>query len=239
MKKTLAIGLVLFIVFVVALAPAGLLRRATDTVPGLDLAQPTGTIWRGTGQLIVDRQLIGNLAWVFQPLSILRLAPGYDVELKGDALSLAGMVNASMSGTQLSLAGRIDADLFDRYLNAYDLTIAGELSISALSAVVADGRITQLEGEARWSGGEVRYVLSGRLGASELPPLVAYVATEEFPTADIFPEGGQTPLLHVQLLDTGFVKIGVTKSLTKMLNNPWPGGDPDHAVVLEVEEKIF
>lgn len=239
MKKTLAIGLLLFIVFAVALAPAGLLRRATDALPGLDLAQPTGTVWHGAGQLIVDGQLIGNLAWVFQPLSILRLAPGYEFELEGDALRLTGVINVSTGGTQLSLAGRIEANLFNRYLNAYDLTIPGELSISALSAVLTDGRISYMEGEARWSGGEVRYVLSGRLGASQLPPLVAYVTTDEFPTADIFPDGGQTPLLHVQILDTGFVKIGVTKSLTKMLNNPWPGGDPDHAVVLEVEEKVF
>ncbi len=239
MKRALGLGFVLFIGFVVAFAPAGLLRRATDNLPGLDLTQPSGTIWHGAGQIIVDGRLIGTVRWAFQPLSILRLAPAYNLELEGEGLDLIGTIEATTDGTHLEVAGRAEANLFNQYFSTYDLVLSGALSISTLTATLAGGKITHMDGEARWSGGPVRYVLSGRLAATELPPLVAFIKTNQMPTADIFAEGGQTPLMHVQILESGFVKIGVTKSLTKMLNNPWPGGDPDHAVVLEVEEKIF
>jgi hypothetical protein len=238
MKKTLIIGLMLFIVFVIAMAPASLLQRGTAAVEGLDLTRPAGTIWRGTGEIAIDRRPIGSLRWTFQPMSIFTLSPGYDVEFEGDGLRLSGTINAS-GGVQISIAGSIETRIFNPYLSVYDLFLDGELSISTLEATFSDGEITRMDGAARWSGGSVRYVLGGRLSATDLPPLVASVHSNPIPTADVFPEGGHVPLLHLQILPTGYVKIGVTKSLTKMLNNPWPGTDPDHAVVLEVEEKIF
>lgn len=48
-----------------------------------------------------------------------------------------------------------------------------------------------------------------------------------------------TPLIEVTLGYDGFVRVGVTKALTNMLNSPWPGNDPDQAIVLQVEEQIF
>ena len=54
-----------------------------------------------------------------------------------------------------------------------------------------------------------------------------------------FADGVSTSLLHAELKPDGFAKISVTKYLTKLAGNPWPGGDPDHVVVLEVEEQVF
>jgi hypothetical protein len=59
------------------------------------------------------------------------------------------------------------------------------------------------------------------------------------PKAVAYATGESTPLLHAALADNGFVRVGVTKYLTAMLGQPWPGSDPDHAVVLEVEEQVF
>ena len=70
-----------------------------------------------------------------------------------------------------------------------------------------------------------------------LPPLVAYLG--EGAEATVFAQNGQTPLIKAELQDNGFAKVGITRLLTKMLDNPWPGSEPDHAVVLEVEEQVF
>ena len=91
--------------------------------------------------------------------------------------------------------------------------------------------------QVTWSGGQVRYILSGRSSTSILPPLVAYLG--EGAEATVFAQNGQTPLIKAELLDNGFAKVGITRLLTKMLDNPWPGSEPDHAVVLEVEEQVF
>ena len=88
-----------------------------------------------------------------------------------------------------------------------------------------------------FAGGPVNYRLSGQEYRGSLPPLVATLG--EGLEVYIYPDEGQTPLLVAQMLENGFVKIGVTRLLTKLLNNPWPGSDVDHEVVLEVEEQIF
>ena len=59
------------------------------------------------------------------------------------------------------------------------------------------------------------------------------------PVAVAYATGESTPLLQAALTGNGFARIGVTKYLTRLLGQPWPGGDPDHAVVLEVEEQVF
>jgi hypothetical protein len=83
----------------------------------------------------------------------------------------------------------------------------------------------------------VTYLLSGKLYNSALPPMRALLGPG--PEAIAFATGDETPLLLARLEPNGFAKVGVTKYLTKILGNPWPGGDPDHAVVLEVEEQVF
>jgi hypothetical protein len=51
--------------------------------------------------------------------------------------------------------------------------------------------------------------------------------------------GAVIPLLRIEVLANGYVRIGITRLLTKLLNNPWPGSDVDHEVVLEIEERLL
>ena len=104
---------------------------------------------------------------------------------------------------------------------------------------IAGNRVEAARGTLAWSGGRVRYALSQRSRTARLPPLRARLGFADVPEARVFAVGNRTPLLEAQLLDSGFARIGVTKRLTKMLNDPWPGGGADHEVVLAVEEKIF
>lgn len=95
----------------------------------------------------------------------------------------------------------------------------------------------EASGSLSWPGGDVRYRLSGQEYRGILPPLIATLG--DGLEVYIYKEKGQTPLLIAQMLNNGFVKIGITRLLTRLLNNPWPGSDVDHEVVLEVEEQIF
>jgi hypothetical protein len=95
----------------------------------------------------------------------------------------------------------------------------------------------EASGTASWSGGYVRYRLSGQSYSGDLPPLEA--ALGDGLEAYVYPVQEQTPLIRAQLLSNGFAKIGITRLLTRLLNNPWPGSDADHEVVLEVEEQLY
>jgi hypothetical protein len=48
-----------------------------------------------------------------------------------------------------------------------------------------------------------------------------------------------TPLLLAHVQPDGLASIGITKQFTKLIGQPWVGGEEDHAVVLEVSEKLF
>ena len=48
-----------------------------------------------------------------------------------------------------------------------------------------------------------------------------------------------TDEISAALKTDGFARIGLTKLLTTLLGNPYPGNHADAAVVLEVEEQVF
>ena len=249
MRKYLLIGGILFALFVVAFAPAGLLRSLLEPVPGVALLDPVGTIWRGAGALYLEDRPAGTVRWQFRPVTILQGSLGYDLELSGPDHAVDAQVAVSPSRLRLRADGRLGAAFVNQWLGSYDIGLGGEirlheidLALPVRAASPTAGAPPQLapgeaSGTASWSGGNVRYRLSGRSYSSALPALTATLG--EGLQANVYPAEGQTPLIRAQLLDNGFAKIGITRLLTRLLNNPWPGSDADHEVVLEVEEQLY
>ncbi len=262
MRKYLLIGGLLFALFVVAFAPAGLLRSLLEPVPGVALLNPTGTIWRGAGDLYLAEQPAGTVRWQFQPVTILQGSLGYHLHLTGPDHDLNAEVAASPSRLRMLGDGRLGSAFVNQWLGPYDIALGGDLRLNQVAIAVpfrsaqpadalsgdpssdpsASGATPGLapgeaSGSASWSGGNVRYRLSGQAYAGDLPPLEASLG--EGLEARVHLAEGQTPLIQAQLLNNGFVKIGITRLLTRLLNNPWPGSDADHEVVLEVEEQLY
>ena len=236
-RTGILVGLAMFVVFAVYQAPAGMLRPLLDEEADITLIDLRGTLWQGRASLIASGAELGELHWSLRPTTLFRGALGYVLQLTGSDLQVQGLLEAGLAGTRLELSGNMGAAELNRHLAAYDIAIDGRFELDQAMVAIADGRPSAADGTVRWTGGGVRYVLSGRASSSMLPPLTAFLGPG--PEAVVFPADGQTPLLTAHLLENGFAKVGVTKYLTKMLGSPWPGGDPDHAVVLEVEEQVF
>lgn len=241
MKRTLVIGIVLFVAFAVALAPAALVRTVLPAEAGVALLDPQGTLWDGTASLYLGGQPAGRLDWNFRPVTVLQGELGYAFELTGPEHALTGAVGVGAGAGSLVMSGRAAAAFVNRWLAPYDIAITGDLMFESVElhvpydyAVSGAGRAG---GNATWPGGPIRYRLGGTGYAGSLPPLVAYLG--EGLEAVVYPQDGQTPLLRAELLPDGFVKIGVTQLLTRLAGNPWPGSHADHEVVLEVEEQLF
>lgn len=241
MTRTLLIGALLFLVFAVALAPASLVRTLIPADSGIELLRTAGTLWDGAADLYLAGQPAGRVAWDFDATALGRGVIGYDISLAGPEHLLNGAIGFGAGAGQAILRGQASSAFANRWLAPYDIAIAGDLELrDAQVRVPYDVRETghgSAAGSVAWSGGAVRYVLSGRANAGDLPPLVAYLG-EGLETV-VVPEGGQTPLLRAEVLAEGFVRIGVTKLLTRLVGNPWPGTQADHEVVLEVEEQLF
>ncbi len=70
MVKTLLVGLLLFLVFAVAFAPASLVRTLLPAGGGVEILESAGTVWDGTGDLYLAGQPAGRMRWDFRPTAL-------------------------------------------------------------------------------------------------------------------------------------------------------------------------
>jgi type II secretion system (T2SS) protein N len=244
MKRILRLGLLgiaTFAVCAIVLAPASLVGLLVRDMQPVTLSTLAGTLWRGSGDVGYDGTPLGRLNWSFAPDLLLHGQFGFDVDLHGDQLDIAGRAGASATGATAQLHGTLDAALLKEPLARYAVELPGSFALDNLDVTHRYGsRLPMLRGDLKWSGGMVNYRLQGRDQRLQLPPLVGLLdSSSGQPTLTATRIDDTTPLLIGHLADDGVASIGITKQFTKMLGQPWPGSEPDHAVVLEVGEKLF
>jgi hypothetical protein len=240
-RRLVLIGIATFIVCLGAFAPASLVRLALRDVPQITLAGPTGTVWSGSGDLGVAGTPLGRIVWSFAPTSLLSGDVGFDVNVTGDHVDLGGRTGASLRSSHAALKGRLDSAIFNELFGRYDIRIPGTIAVEHLDLTAAYGdRLPDARGELKWTGGEVSYRLSGRDYRAKLPPLIGFVdSSSGQPEISVYQVDDKMPLMLAKIAQDGMATVGITKEFTKILGQPWPGGEPDHAVVLEVGEKLF
>ena len=115
MTKKLKIILVVlamaaFALGVIAFAPARLLEGPARAAlaPAGDLTNTVGTVWSGSGVLLLGKQAAGRgvpvpIAWQFAPASLFKFRLGFDVIAKSDAIS--GVARAGIGFTNIDISG--------------------------------------------------------------------------------------------------------------------------------------
>ncbi len=237
MRKAIVLGVLAFLLLILIRMPAGIIHSFIPDGSQVSMLSLEGTLWRGSGELIIQGVNTGMLSWSVRPVTFLKGRAGYDLKLTGAGTDIDASVEAGLVGTQGALDGRVDGAFVNRWLAPYHIELSGVFNLVAVNLSLESRSLTALDGRLTWDGGPIRYRLSGNVHDSVLPPMTADLGPG--PEAVAYAAGESTPLLHAALGDNGFARIGVTKYLTRMLGQPWPGGDPDHAVVLEVEEQVF
>src|SRR4029453_9895076 len=114
MKRILSlalIGIATFAICAIVLAPASLVGLLLRDARPLTLGALTGTLWHGSGDVGFDGTPLGRLKWSFSPVLLLTGQFGFDVDLHGDQLDLAGRAGASPGGASAQLHGTLDAAL--------------------------------------------------------------------------------------------------------------------------------
>ena len=236
--KTIYIGILVFVLFCVALAPAGLLALLIERLGGVSLTATAGTLWSGSGALHLQGFGLGRLHWSFEPVTLMQLAPGYAWRLAGDGVNLQGRMAFPGDAIELSASGTVDTAAVNSGLAAYDIRLGGGFSIQRVDATVTAGGFERLDGGASWSGGVVNYALGGQSHSALLPPMRAEAQSAPI-RARAFAEAGNTLLIQAEIMDGGYVKIGLTRRLLQLLNRPWAGSGADDEIVVAVEEAIF
>jgi hypothetical protein len=243
MIKYLLIGLLVFLLVAISVAPAGIMNRIVSQTSMAELTHSRGSVWQGQADLLVQNNHLGQLNWDFEGTSLFQLQPTYQWSLQQAHWQLSGRAGSSLDLAHLEISGDIDAQAANQWLQPYDIRTSGQFVLQPTTISMAHNTTLpqSVEGQLDWSGGMVRYTLSGLLSEANLPPLVAYLDTNPAgdPQATVFARDDQTPLLIASVAANGFAKVGISKRFTQLLGNPWPGSDPDHKIVIEVEEKVF
>jgi len=255
-KKLLLALCVLLLIFAIALwrTPARLVaNQLAETSQGnARLLAPKGTLWKGSGQLLVQSIPIGILDWQLQLLPLLGLALDIDWQLAGEEFTASGSFASDGQIHHLTgVEGTFNERLLQQYLATYDIAPSGTLTATQLNITDLELNAAQTwpqrvaaTGLLVWSGGDVRYILAGRSHDIELPPLRANITTDNsapdpgWPTMKVTRTDDAAPLLTGRLTPRGSAAIGITRGFTRLAGQPWPGSEPDHAVVLEVEEQL-
>jgi len=255
MKRYLLIGTLLFVGFALANAPASLATRAITNLqsnanPPISLLRPSGTLWAGAGELSAAGQTLGKLHWQLQPLGLVTgaLKGRYQLALRsdaGDSNQLRGEVAAGFTRIKADVAGQLSGGYISQWLNNYEVNVGGTFTSDNLTLTLDPNEVwptLMASGDVLWSGGQVSYREGNRIARQVLQPLTAMVSSNRNDTqglqAEIFGEESY-PLLQVVLMPNGFAKVSITRRLTEIVGSPWPGSDPGHAIVLEVEQSVF
>jgi Type II secretion system (T2SS), protein N len=237
----IVIAVVTFVALLVFLAPASLVKKALESIPGITFSDVRGTLWSGSGQLAANGHSLGQLTYRFKPIELVLLRAAYDAHLQSESVDLSATVSATLNAALADLHGRLDAAALRELLQRYDMVIGGAFETQGLNVVQRwNAALPNVKGELRWSGAPVSYRLGNVTHRTVLPPLSGFIDSRAGkPEMTAYEADHDTPLMFARVAEDGWVTIGITKRFTQLLGQPWTGSDADHAVVLEVQEQLF
>ena len=235
------IGALALLVCIVYMAPATLLAAALGDAGPARLSHVQGSIWEGQAEAAYQDQPLGSLSWEFDAGGLAAGEAAFDWRLAAAGHALAGSARLGFDGLDCEAKGTVRGAALRRILAPYWIEAGGDLQIERIDAQLDfDGKPRDVSGALSWNGGEVRYRLADEHYRIVLPPLAGRLETPAAkPELTVFAEGIDAPLLRLRLDADGWLDIGVTKMLTKLAGFPWPGNEPDHAIVIDVSERLI
>jgi general secretion pathway protein N len=241
-RRYVAMGLLTFAVFFVAFAPASLFASlVARQLPGTSFTEARGTVWSGSARMAYHTEVLGHITWRLRPAALLTLRLAYDAWLDDGTERIDARIVAGTSRLTVDAAGTLAAVRLDALLAQYDIIVPGTFRIESVRMVRERGAaLPDVRGELHWTGGEVRYRLGDANNNARLPAMVGFIdSSAGQPEVSVYAVEDETPLILARLAADGWITIGITKRFTHMTGQPWHGDQPEHAVVVEVQEKLF
>ncbi len=226
--------------FIVWLAPASLLRRVTNEVPGLDIVNTTGSLWHGQGTIVLQGEGVGALNWRLNPVRLLALELGYEFDFTGRDTNLRGTFTAGVGRLEMSGTGLLGNQSLNYTLAPYGVTLSGDIQVDRFNSIWRRGSMESLDGLLGWNGGPVSWSTASGPGSATLPAMQTRLeGAAGTLNGVIAPTDGQTPVVQGSLLADGTLQVGMTMLLMRLLGIPWQGSEPDHVIVMEMTEDVF
>lgn len=240
MLRYIAVGVLLALLLCIVFAPASLLGHAVKEIPGLEVVAPRGTLWSGHGGVVIQGEQIGIARWTLHPLRLLLFELAYSVRFTGRDAVLDGAVTVTPGTVHGRASGTLGADALNYTLAPWDVRIEQPVAVETVEAVFENRRLAAIDGQLAWPGGATTWLLDGSPTTVALPPMTGRLAASEGRlTGLLVPADGQIPLVQMMLAPDGTFTLKISKLLTRLVGRPWPGSDPDPAIVIEMVDDLF
>ena len=244
-------GVVTFLGFIMAFAPASLLYSTVEAeldkvIPEVQLVSMSDTIWRGNALLRYRGFPDFTLNWRLAATPLMTANISADIEIAGEGHALSTHLNLTQAETLIEgMQGKISSSFVNQESKNLGLTFTGELELQNIN-LSADRRwITAIDGNLHWTGGKVHYTPYSSADPGHTPGQIF-----ELPALDgaLSLEGNilvlnvvyqSASLILIRLKPDGWAEISVKARLFDLAKVPWPAGSNLDETVLQLEEQLF
>lgn len=263
-KRLSFIGIVAFLLFILAEFPAALVWSAAQGFVGsalpVRISNVGGSVWSGHLNLATDNQelLPGNyqLAWSLKPLALLLGKLSTDINLKGQFLNLEGGFGAgvTLSSFQLNqLNGKADAALVNKILENFGVSVESGLRMQDLTLELATKQVQspsgaaytgfdfkQASGALMWEGGKVFIVQPGLNQTTQVPAIKAALSQKDDRIAvHLTQQSSGADLAEAILKSDGVGGVSVKKRLLLLARVPGVTPGDEDKVVFNIQQPLF
>jgi len=244
-KKLIAISIVAYVVFLIALMPVNVVYKALapKNLP-VDVVAVSGTLW--DGNLVVNHPMTGQVSTDWQ-LSVLPLFWGQlalNIELSGNQLELDSHITAfpiSQTVTLGKTTGLVGQSLINKAIRQTQRTMEGdvEINIQALEYNFANKQALKADGNLVWLGGEVSYPVGRKTKRTTMPMLVAKLSEQQGRLLVDLQTTDGNGVAQAHLNTDGWGGVSIYKRMLDLINEPWPGNVGPDDVIFEVSERVL
>ncbi|HVL00166.1 MAG TPA: type II secretion system protein N [Dongiaceae bacterium] len=243
-RSLILIGLLSFVLFVIALFPASLaLRLVGGASSGLPIVveQVGGTIWSGFFQTRLPQPVSGPLLvqWDLKALRLLMGELALHLRMEGGQYRLEGDGFWGLWGKGVAdLNGDVQAAMLEQVLSQYDVSAQGAIKVDAVSAKLSGQKVVSAGGNVSWSGGPVTVGGGGSPQNIDFPGVKGELAATEGNLILIVTETRANQALgELSLLpEQGLVGVKVLKRVLSLAG--YGGQGDDDKTLLNLQQPL-
>lgn len=239
------IGLLSFLAFLIASAPASLLismleEDISHNAPDVSLGMTQGSMWDGTQQLQYRQFPPLQMQWNLSVLPLITGAIESQNQLTGDNLDANFALRISGNEGEIS---RGNANISGQYLNHVTVPLGLDLSeafkLSELDVAWTGNWVTSISGRINWPGGIVHIETPQGLHTTKLPPLLGILSLED-DDIRLNVNSGETELIDIRLQADGWARVEINHPLIAMTGIAFSDSQqPKSGPAVILEEKVF
>ena len=237
-------GLLAIVLAVLLTAPAGLASRiVAAATPELQLFAPSGRLLAGSADLVIRGRAFGRLAWDVDPLALAGGRLAADLSLADPDHGGRAQLALHPSGVfeLTGLRAEIREGSLDALLRPYAIEPSGRIEVHSGRARgdLRRRRVLEADGEARWTGGLVRYRLGGGSWTASFPSLDARLRVRDGAPVLVVRDPRGEELLDAALRAGGWADLRVRYRFVALAGYPWPDPPAPDVIVVELSERIL